>query len=82
MRTGKRRILRASNTTREVMIRDIPEVFEGAVEADETYIGGQWRNKRKAEKAQETKRGRGTRSNPYSVYFVVMDMYGLNLFPM
>ena len=46
------------------MIRDIPGVFEGAVEVDETYIGGQWKNKRKAEKAQETKRGRGTRKQP------------------
>ena len=36
--TDKRRILRALNTTRKVMIRDIPEVFEGAVEVDETYI--------------------------------------------
>lgn len=62
--TEKRRILRALNTTRKVMIRDIPEVFEGAVEVDETYIGGQWKNKRKAEKAQETKRGRGTRKQP------------------
>ena len=62
--TEKRRILRALNTTRKVMIRDIPGVFEGAVEVDETYIGGQWKNKRKAEKAQETKRGRGTRKQP------------------
>src|SRR3972149_4753673 len=46
------------------MIRDIAEVFEGAVEVDETYIGGQWKNKRKAAKAQETKRGRGTRKQP------------------
>jgi len=62
--TDKRRILRVLNTTREDMIRDIPEVIEGAVEVDETYIGGQWKNKRKAEKAQETKRGRGTRKQP------------------
>ncbi len=29
------------------MAKDIPEVFEGIVEVDETYLGGQRRNKRK-----------------------------------
>ena len=60
----KRRVLRALNRTREVMLRDIPGVFEGTVEVDETYIGGQWRNKRKAHRVQGTKRGRGTSKQP------------------
>ena len=60
----KRRVFRALNRTREVMLRDIPGVFEGTVEVDETYIGGQWRNKRKAHRAQGTKRGRGTSKQP------------------
>lgn len=46
------------------MIRDIPEVFEGTVEVDETYIGGQWKNKRKSERAKGAKRGRGTSKQP------------------
>jgi transposase-like protein len=56
----KRRVLRALNIAREVMLRDIPEVFEGEVEVDETYVGGQWKNKRKVQRLQGTKRGRGT----------------------
>jgi len=29
------------------MIQDVLKVFSGTVEADETYLGGQWKNKRK-----------------------------------
>jgi transposase len=60
----KRRVLRALNIVREVMLRDIPEVFEGEVEVDETYVGGQWKNKRKVQRLQGTKRGRGTSKQP------------------
>jgi transposase len=60
----RRRILRALNATRRVMLKDIPGVFEGTVEVDETYIGGQWKNKRKAERAKIAKRGRGTSKQP------------------
>lgn len=45
---------------REAMVRDIPPVFEGVVEIDETYLGGSWRNKRKSTRIQGSKRGRGT----------------------
>lgn len=43
----RRRVLRvrALNIIREGMLRDIPGVFEGTVEVDETYLGGQWKNK-------------------------------------
>ena len=34
-------------------------VFEGIMEIDEAYPGGSWRNKRKAARAQGSKRGRG-----------------------
>jgi hypothetical protein len=43
------------------MTQDIPEIFSGTVEVDETYIGGQWKNKRKTIRDQGTKRGRGTK---------------------
>jgi len=42
------------------MASDIPPVFEGTVEIDETYLGGAWRNKRKSDRSKGAKRGRGT----------------------
>jgi len=45
---------------REVMCRDVPETLSGTCEADETYLGGQWKNKRIHIRRQGTKRGRGT----------------------
>lgn len=65
----KQRILRALNYTRLVMAQDVPTVFSGIVEVDETYLGGQWKNKRKAIRAQGTKRGRGTSKQPvFGIY--------------
>lgn len=50
---------------REVMYRDIPECFSDTVEADETYLGGVWRNvKRHVRVSVATKRGRGTVKPP------------------
>jgi transposase len=44
------------------MTCDLPEVFEGTVEVNETYLGGQWRNKRLVFKysSQKAKPSRGT----------------------
>jgi len=58
------RIYRALTKVREEMSKDIPEVFSGTVEIDETYIGGQWKNKRNKDKFQKAKRGRGTTKTP------------------
>jgi transposase len=57
---GRGQVLRALMIVRESMARDIPPVFEGIVEIDETYLGGSWRNKRKSTRIQGSKRGRGT----------------------
>ena len=48
------------------MTKDVPPIFEGTVEVDETYVGGQWRNKRLGIKRipVESKRGRGTTKQP------------------
>lgn len=46
------------------MQKDIPDVFFGTVEVDETYLGGQWKNKRLSERKIGSKRGRGTRKTP------------------
>lgn len=60
----RKRILRALLLIRKTMALDIPKVFSGAVEVDETYLGGQWKNKRKSHKIGGTKRGRGTTKTP------------------
>jgi transposase len=56
----RKKVLRALTLIREGMAHNIPPVFEGIVEIDETYLGGSWRNKRKDVRAKRAKRGRGT----------------------
>lgn len=58
------RIHRALTIVRTVMSKDVPEVFSGTVEVDETYIGGQWRNKRRKQRKTRVKRGSGTLKTP------------------
>lgn len=60
----KQRIFRALTYVRRTFQQDIPEVFSGTVEVDETYIGGLWKNKRHSVKNGGTKRGRGTSKTP------------------
>jgi hypothetical protein len=60
----KQRVMRALTRIRLVMIKDVPNIFSGTVEVDETYLGGQWKNKRKTIRDQGTKRGRGTKKQP------------------
>lgn len=45
---------------RTAMATDLPPPFSGTVEIDETYVGGQWRNKRWSVRRHGTKRGHGT----------------------
>jgi len=58
------RVLRALSIIRRALTRDVPEIFSGTVEVDETYLGGQWKNKRKTVRDEGTKRGRGTKKQP------------------
>jgi len=46
------------------------------VEVDETYLGGQWKNKRKTIREEGTKRGRVPRNNQFLESSVVMELYG------
>lgn len=66
VKISKRKLLETLTLLRMRMIKDIPDVFEGTVEVDETYLGGQWKNKRKSLKnqSQKSKRGRGTTKQP------------------
>jgi len=58
----KYRLLKITQAARTTMTKEIPEVFSGTVEVDETYMGGQWKNKRLRTKRTEpeSKRGKGT----------------------
>lgn len=64
------KILKALMVVRKVMAKDTPDIFEGEVEVDETYLGGQKKNKRKTqllkekEEEKESKRGFGTTKQP------------------
>lgn len=62
----KYKILKALNLVRRVMALDVPQIFSGVVEVDETYLGGQWKNKWKSVKKKEpqSKRGLGTTKQP------------------
>jgi transposase-like protein len=66
IRTGfeRRRVLRALTIIRTSLTKYIPEIFSGTVEVDETYLGGQWKNKRRSVRDQGSKRGRGTTKQP------------------
>jgi len=61
---NRHRILRALLQVRTVMLQEVPEGFSGTVEIDETYLGGQWKNKRAKQKQTPAKRGRGTLKTP------------------
>ena len=60
----KKRVLRALLRIRMALATDVPEIFSGTVEVDETYLGGAWRNKRKMIRDTGTRRGRGTSKQP------------------
>ena len=56
--------MRTLKKVRRVLTKDVPEIFSVTVEVDETYLGGQWKNKRKIIREMGTKRGRGTKKQP------------------
>lgn len=55
---------KAVTLIRQVMTQDVPQTLGGVCEADETYVGGSWKNKAVHIRRQGTKRGRGTSKQP------------------
>lgn len=51
---------KAVSAIRSVMTEDVPGLLFGICEADETFVGGPWKNKAIHIRRQGTKRGRGT----------------------
>lgn len=58
------RVQKMLTKVREVMCEDRPKPFMGICEADETFLGGQWKNKRRSIRAKGTKGGHGTSKLP------------------
>lgn len=63
-------VSKAVKILRSIMIKDIPGIFSGTVEVDETYLGGQKKNKTKAQLLKdiltgtESRTGKGTTKQP------------------
>lgn len=58
------RVHRMLTLARETMAADLPPPFSGICEADETFVGGQWKNKRRSIRRLGTKKGHGTSKTP------------------
>lgn len=61
---GRNNAQRMTSLLRHCMEQDVPDVFVGPVEMDETYIGGQRKNKRLHIRRIQGKRGHGTDKLP------------------
>jgi len=64
-------LLRILTLLRVAMTQDVPNVFEGTVEVDETYLGGQWKNKRLSSKRSHPKAKRGRGTNKQAVFGIL-----------
>jgi hypothetical protein len=51
VKISKYKLLKILTLLRIVMTKDVPNVFSGIVEVDETYLGGQMKNRKQKETA-------------------------------
>jgi len=58
---SKYKLLKTLTLLRMEMTRDVPDVFDGYVEVDETYLGGQMKNRKLQERLKYKKRSKQTR---------------------
>jgi len=63
---SKYRLLKTLTLLRIVMTKDVPDVFSGIVEVDETYLGGQMKNRKQKDRIKygKNRRGFGTIKQP------------------
>jgi len=59
-RVSKPTAYKITKRIQTAMVQDVPPTFSGTVEADATFLGGAWKNKRIHIRLRGTKRGRGT----------------------
>ena len=64
-------VLKILSLLRFAITQDVPNVFEGTVEVDETYLGGQWKNKRLSVKRNHPKAKRGRGTNKQAVFGIL-----------
>ena len=56
---SKYKLLKILTLLRIVMTKDVPDVFSGIVEVDETYLGGQMKNRKQKDRIKYSKNRRG-----------------------
>ena len=63
---SKFKLLKLLTLLRIVMTKDVPDVFSGIVELDETYLGGQMKNRKQKDRIKygKNRRGFGTIKQP------------------
>ena len=76
-RVHRQHILRALTYVRNCFQKGTLEIFSGTVEVDETYIGGQWKNKRHNSKAGSSSVVEELPKRPYLVFHAGVVRYGL-----
>lgn len=64
-------VLKILSLLRFAITQDVPNLFEGTVEVDETYLGGQWKNKRLSVKRNHPKAKRGRGTNKQAVFGIL-----------